>query len=106
MLELLRRRGQCSGEDFDAMGLLQTLCLVKMDSVDGNKRHGAAGKRDHVNMNEGDCAGSPTAAKNSCNHPNSAADNDSKMETEMKGEYRNKGFKKSHFQLRNAITIV
>ncbi|CAF94969.1 unnamed protein product, partial [Tetraodon nigroviridis] len=35
VLELLRRRGQCSEENFDAMGLLQTLCLVKMDSVDG-----------------------------------------------------------------------
>ena len=91
MLELLKRRGQCSGEDFDAMGLLQTLCLVKMDNVDGNKRHGAAGKQDRVNMNEGDGAGSPRAAKNSRNHPNSAADNDSKMETEMKGEHRGKG---------------
>lgn len=37
VLEMLRRRGQRSGEDFDSMGLLQTLCLVKMDNVDGLK---------------------------------------------------------------------
>ncbi|XP_033832881.1 pannexin-1-like [Periophthalmus magnuspinnatus] len=37
VLELLRRRGQCAGEDFDSMGLLQTLCLVKTDAVDGLK---------------------------------------------------------------------
>ncbi|XP_070761803.1 pannexin-1-like [Enoplosus armatus] len=89
VLELLRRRGECSGENFDPLGLLQTLCLVKMDSVDGNKPAGAAGKQDQVKMNAADPASTPTAAnagaaKNSCNRPNSAAANDSKMETEMK----------------------
>ncbi|XP_044059266.1 pannexin-1-like isoform X1 [Siniperca chuatsi] len=89
VLELLRRRGECSGENFDAMGLLQTLCLVKMDSVDGNKPTGAAGKQDQVKTNAADSASSPSvantgAANNSCNRLNSAATNDSKMETEMK----------------------
>lgn len=37
VLEMLRKRGQHSGEDFDSMGLLQTLCLVKTDNVDGHK---------------------------------------------------------------------
>ncbi|XP_078103176.1 pannexin-1-like [Sander vitreus] len=84
VLELLKRRGECSGEDFDSMGLLQTLCPVKMDSVDGRKPTGAAGKQDQVKTNAADSAGSPTAPKNSCESPNSSEDNDSKMETEMK----------------------
>lgn len=37
VLEMLRKRGECTGENFDSMGLLQTLCLVKMDNVDGKK---------------------------------------------------------------------
>ncbi|KAM8853031.1 pannexin-1-like isoform 1-T1 [Synchiropus picturatus] len=37
VLELLKRRGECAGEGFDAMGLLQTLGQVKMDTVDGKK---------------------------------------------------------------------
>ncbi|XP_072316105.1 pannexin-1-like [Eucyclogobius newberryi] len=37
VLELLRKQGECAGEDFDSMGLLQTLCLVKTDNVDGLK---------------------------------------------------------------------
>ncbi|KAG7255678.1 hypothetical protein CRUP_009326 [Coryphaenoides rupestris] len=47
VLELLKRRGECAGENFDSMGLLQTLCLVKTDSVDGRKgtRRPADGKR-------------------------------------------------------------
>ena len=73
------------------MGLLQTLCLVKMDTVDGNKQAGAAGKQDQVKTNAADYASSPTAAgagaaKNSCNSPYSAENNEGKMETEMKGE--------------------
>ncbi|XP_035536613.1 pannexin-1-like [Morone saxatilis] len=88
VLEWLRKRGDCSGENFDAIGLLQTLCLVKMDSVDGNKLAGAAGKQDQVKTTDSDSASSPTltnaGANNSCNRPNSAADNGSKMETEMK----------------------
>ncbi|XP_029943323.1 pannexin-1 [Salarias fasciatus] len=42
VLELLKRRGDCAGEDFDAMGLLQTLCLVKMDTLDGTGAAAAA----------------------------------------------------------------
>lgn len=85
VLELLRRRGECSEENFDAIGLLQTLYLVKMDSVDG-KLPGAAGKQDQVKTNAADCGSSPTASntavsKNSCNHKN-----ETKNETEMRGE--------------------
>ena len=62
------------------MGLLQTLCLVKMDNVDGNKQ-------DRVKTNAADSDSSPAgAATNSCNHPNSTVD--VKTETEMKGENR------------------
>ena len=98
VLELLRRRGECSGENFDALGLLQTLCLVKMDSVDGVKPGGAAaGKRDQVKTNPADSPGSPGAgaaaaaanagaATNSRNSLSSTTDNCSRMETEMKGE--------------------
>lgn len=60
------------------MGLLQTLCLVKMDTVDGKKPSSAARKPDEVKTNAAESA--------SCNHPNSATDN--KVETEMKGGYR------------------
>lgn len=70
------------------MGLLQTLCLVKMDSVDGNKHAGAAGKQDPVKTNAADCTSSPTAE-----------DNESKMETEMKGECREAGQDKILFSL-------
>ncbi|XP_068572765.1 pannexin-1-like [Cebidichthys violaceus] len=85
VLELLRRQGEFYGEDFDAMSLLQTLCLVKMDSVDGRKPAGAAGKQDQVKTNVSESAGSPAAAKNSWRSPNSAAGNkDGKTETEMK----------------------
>lgn len=86
MLELLRKRGECSGENFDAMGLLQTLCLVKMDTVDGIKPTGAAAKPDQGKTNTAESPSSSTVTKNSCKHPNSAAD-DSKMETEMKGGF-------------------
>ncbi|XP_034722657.1 pannexin-1-like [Etheostoma cragini] len=84
VLEMLKRRGECSGEDFDSEGLLQTLCPVKMDSVDGKKPTGAAGKPDQVKTNAADPAKTPIAPKNSCESPNSSEDNDSKMETEMK----------------------
>ncbi|KAM9812785.1 pannexin-1-like isoform X1 [Syngnathus typhle] len=49
VLELLKKGGECSGEDFDAMGLLQTLCLVKMDTVDAKK---AAAKPDQLVIHE------------------------------------------------------
>ncbi|XP_018530350.1 pannexin-1 [Lates calcarifer] len=85
VLELLKRRGECAGEDFDAMGLLQTLCLVKMDTVDGRKLSNAE-KQDQEKTNAAASDGSPNARapKNSHNRPNSAAVNDSKIETEMK----------------------
>ncbi|XP_064880587.1 pannexin-1-like [Oncorhynchus nerka] len=38
---LLRRRGLCEGEDFDTMGLLQMLCLVKTDVTDGKRSNTA-----------------------------------------------------------------
>ncbi|KAM9801721.1 LOW QUALITY PROTEIN: pannexin-1-like [Neosynchiropus ocellatus] len=47
VLELLKRRGECAGEGFDAMGLLQTLGQVKMDTIDGKKPEGVkADERD------------------------------------------------------------
>lgn len=74
---MLRKRGERSGEHFDSMGLLKTLCLVKMDAVDGKKS--AEVKLDEVKLSaEG-------GAKNSgAGRPNS--ENNSKMETEMQGE--------------------
>ncbi|KAG7222060.1 hypothetical protein INR49_016759 [Caranx melampygus] len=83
VLELLRRRGECSGENFDSLGLLQTLCPVKMDTVDGKKLSGAAGKRDQVKTNTADPVSSPSAAENSCNHPKSPAGNDSDDDHQM-----------------------
>lgn len=72
------------------MGLLQTLCLVKMDGVDGRKPAGAAEKQEQVKTNAADSASGPNdgAANNSCSRPNSTAGTDSKTETEMKGETR------------------
>ncbi|XP_071370018.1 pannexin-1-like [Centroberyx affinis] len=89
VLELLRKRGECSGEDFDSMGLLQTLCLVKTDAVDGNKASAATGKPDQTKANAANPNGSPTAAsagavKTGAGGPNSAPLNDSRIETEMK----------------------
>ncbi|XP_062417267.1 pannexin-1-like isoform X2 [Pungitius pungitius] len=82
VLELLKRRGDSCGEDFDAIDLLQTLCLVKVDTVDGRKPAGAAGKQDQVKTKAAD-------SKNSCSRPNSSAgDKDGKTGTEMKGELR------------------
>lgn len=37
VLEMLKKRSPSSGEDFDSVELLQTLCLVKTDNVDGKK---------------------------------------------------------------------
>ncbi|KAL6115659.1 uncharacterized protein ACO6RY_00456 [Pungitius sinensis] len=78
VLELLKRRGDSCGEDFNAIDLLQTLCLVKVDSVDGRKPAGAAGKQDQVKTKAAD-------SKNSCGRPNSSAgDKDGRTGTEMK----------------------
>lgn len=64
------------------MELLQTLCLVKMDSVDGRKPADAAGKQDQVKTKAAD-------SKNSHGRPNSSAgDKDGRTGTEMKGELR------------------
>lgn len=76
---MLRRRGEHAGESFDPMGLLQNLCLVKMDNVDGLKPTGASAMRD----NDTD------APEDICEVPNSSKENGSKTETEMKGEKRN-----------------
>lgn len=89
---MLRRGGECAGENFDAMGLLQTLCLVKMDSVDG-KLAGVAGKQDQVKTNAAAAAAANAgAANNRCNSSNSASDNCSRVVTEMKGECRESVF--------------
>ncbi|XP_034557662.1 pannexin-1-like [Notolabrus celidotus] len=89
VLEMLKRRGSCTSENFDAMGLLQTLCLVKMDTVDGFKPPGAAGKPDQVKTNNTDSASSSAAAnagaaQRNPNHEKSAAEDSSRIETEMK----------------------
>ncbi|XP_058490577.1 pannexin-1-like isoform X2 [Solea solea] len=89
VLELLRKRGECSEEDFDAMGLLQTLCLVKMDAVDGNKPTEAAGKQDQLKSKAAESVNSPTAAnnreaKNNSSRPDLTRENDCKTGTEMK----------------------
>ncbi|XP_028320036.1 pannexin-1-like [Gouania willdenowi] len=74
VLELLRRRGECSGEDFDAMGLLQTLCLVKTDTLDGRKA--TAKKYDEVNVSDA------TRNNSHGNSNNSAVENNRSAETE------------------------
>uniref|UniRef100_A0A8C7D8U9 Pannexin n=1 Tax=Oncorhynchus kisutch TaxID=8019 RepID=A0A8C7D8U9_ONCKI len=52
VLELLRRRGVCEGEDFDAMGLLQMLCLVKTDVTDGKRSNTATSKASDNTSND------------------------------------------------------
>ncbi|XP_077578114.1 pannexin-1-like [Stigmatopora nigra] len=52
VLELLKKGGESSGEEFDAMGLLQTLCLVKMDTVDARKAAQVAAKPDRLVVQE------------------------------------------------------
>ncbi|XP_013871371.1 pannexin-1 [Austrofundulus limnaeus] len=76
VLEMLRKRDERSGEHFDSMGLLKTLCLVKMDAMDGKKP--AEVKLDEVKLNAEDGAKSGGGAGS----PNS--ENNSKMETEMR----------------------
>lgn len=76
VLELLRRRGQSADQNFDAMGLLRTLCLVKMDAVDSQtaaKKRGPAGP------------GAAHPAPNAAEAAERVEDKD-KVETEMKGE--------------------
>lgn len=76
---MLRKRGERSGEDFDIVDLLKTLCLVKTDTTDGKKS--AEVKLDEVKMNAGD---TNDGEKNNAGRPSSG--NDTKMETEMQGE--------------------
>ncbi|XP_011480574.1 pannexin-1 [Oryzias latipes] len=75
VLEMLRRRGECSGENFDTMGLLQTLCPVKMEQVDGKKPQTTAEKLDEtkINLTDGN-------AEKNLHAPNPTSEN----ETEMK----------------------
>ncbi|MEQ2201363.1 hypothetical protein XENOCAPTIV_011314 [Xenoophorus captivus] len=80
VLEMLKKRGECSGENFDTVGLLQTLCLVKMDTVDGKR---STAKLDQVKMNAAGGAANDGAALNNLSRPNSTSGNDIKMETEM-----------------------
>lgn len=87
VLELLRRRDQYSEENFDAMGLLQTLCLVKMDTVDGNK---AANKQVPAKPSAAEPARSSSGqkaegAENCSDSRNSDTDKQDQVETEMKG---------------------
>lgn len=76
---MLRKRGERSGEDFDIVDLLKTLCLVKTDTTDGKKS--AVVKLDEVKMNMGD---TNDGEKKNAGRPNSG--NNTKMETEMQGE--------------------
>ncbi|TNN01517.1 hypothetical protein fugu_010899 [Takifugu bimaculatus] len=83
VLELLRRRDQYSRENFDAMRLLQTLCLVKMDTVDGNK---AASKQAPAKPRAAEPARSSSGqkAEGAEDCPNSDTDKQDQVETEMK----------------------
>lgn len=85
MLELLRRRGEHCGEDFDSMGLLQTLCLVKTDVVDGNKAGSTAGKKDQSKTNTDNPRPANTGPI-STGGTTPASLTDQMMGTEMKGE--------------------
>ncbi|XP_047451191.1 pannexin-1-like [Mugil cephalus] len=79
VLEMLRKRGECSGENFDAMGLLQTLVTVKMDNMDGTRTPAAAETQDQEKINA--AAG---ATKSGGDGQKSVAGNNGKVETEMK----------------------
>lgn len=85
VLEMLRRRGGASSEEnIDAMGLLQTLCLVKMDTVDGRKAFSTAGKQPVKAGAAADCHAG--AASNDCKSLERPVGNDHRLETELKGE--------------------
>lgn len=76
VLKMLRKRGECSGENFDTVGLLQTLYLVKMDTVDAKRTTDAQAKLDEVKIYAAEAA-----AKN-----NHSCPIDTKTETEMQGK--------------------
>lgn len=73
VLKMMRKRGECSGEGFDIVGLLQTLYPVKMDTVDGKRTTDARAKLDEVKINAAEAA-----VKNNHSRPI-----DTKTETEM-----------------------
>lgn len=105
VLELLRRRDQYSEENFDAMGLLQTLCLVKMDTMDGNN---AASKQVPAKPRTTEPARSSSGqkaegAENCSDSPNSDTDKQDQAETEMKGEQRRYTSKSDNFLQLGAI---
>lgn len=69
VLELLRRRGLCEGEDFDSMGLLQTLCLVKTDTTDSKSPNTNDTTKANANPNgnpNSKAKANPEAARASC----------------------------------------
>lgn len=99
VLEMLRRRSASSEEHIDAMGLLQTLCLVKMDTVDGKKPFSAAAEKKQpakggaaADVGGGGGGGgyspyhSGAAAANDCRSAEPPEGNDHRLDTEMKGE--------------------
>ncbi|XP_007552405.1 PREDICTED: pannexin-1-like [Poecilia mexicana] len=80
VLEMLKKRGECAGENFDTVALLQTLCLVKMDTVDGKKAPEPEAKPDGgLASGSGPVANDNEPAKNNVSRPNNT-----KTETEMK----------------------
>ncbi|KAM6932933.1 pannexin-1a [Xenentodon cancila] len=85
VLEMLKKQDEYSEENFDVIGLLQTLCLVKLDNVDGRKSSTDARKLDEVKIDDADAAASDGAAtKNNLRCMNSATGNNAKTETQMK----------------------
>lgn len=86
VLELLKRRGQGSEENFDAMGLLQTLCLVKMDSVDGKAAERKQAPAKPRASEPARRSSAPKAGAAEMMDDGSDGDKQDKVETEMKGE--------------------
>lgn len=79
---MLKKRGECAGENFDTVGLLQTLCLVKMDTVDSKKAPDPEDKPPSgLASGSGPVANDDKPAKNNVSRPNNI-----KTETEMQGE--------------------
>lgn len=102
VLEMLRRRSASSEENIDAMGLLQTLCLVKMDTVDGKKPLSAAEKKQPAKAGAAaDVGGGHTpyhtgAAANDYRSLEPPEGNDHRQDTEMKGELQETQWQNVH----------
>lgn len=79
---MLRRRSASSEENIDAMGLLQTLCLVKMDTVDGRKPT----EKKQPDVGGGHGPYRTGAATNDCRSLDPPEGNDQRLDTEMKGD--------------------